>query len=112
MRRYTILPDESLRDQLQDVDIRNVISTVCARLNVSEILTKSRKLDIVEARHIVHYILTINNRLSLQQIANITVKNHATVLHSRNVIEDYMFFKNYSEKINEILLLIINKPNI
>ena len=55
-----------------------------------KITSKSRRRKYVEARAIYYKLLRKNTRSSLQYIANTLGKNHATVLHGINQLEDWI----------------------
>lgn len=66
-----------------------IIMEICKRLKVdpSDIVRKTRKKEICEARQIAFYIFSIYTRLSLKQIANIFGGfDHSTVIHARERI--------------------------
>jgi chromosomal replication initiation ATPase DnaA len=53
--------------------------------------TKSRVPDVVELRHFSRYFLCMNTEYILKRIGTLTnCKDHATVIHSRNSIEQHI----------------------
>jgi len=68
-----------------------VAQAVCFHLNLplGGLSEKTRKREIVYARHFIHYFLSLNNELTLVQIGMSTGKNHSTVLNSIRIISGY-----------------------
>ena len=52
-------------------------------------LLKSRKRHIVLSRHLLHYALRTKTTLTLEAIGKLTERDHATVVHGVQYIEDY-----------------------
>lgn len=55
-----------------------------------DMLKHSRASKYVIPRHIYHTILTIKSKMSLSTIAKLTGFNHATVIHSRKKVFEYL----------------------
>ena len=81
-------------------DPEGLIEDICKRYGVSidEIRSKTRKREVVEMRHLIHWILY---RLKLcgaytdytvEKIGLRTLRHHATVLHSFNTINDWILY--------------------
>ena len=89
-RRLTRLPDESLRDGLVNADWGIIIQTVLtdAGITLDQASKKTRAFKIVMARHMIHYLLSIDPNRSFEAIAKVFMKDHATAIHSRNVMEE------------------------
>ncbi|MDO9255437.1 MAG: helix-turn-helix domain-containing protein [Bacteroidales bacterium] len=89
-RRLTRLPDESLREGLvmatQDQIVSETLSE--AGFTLDQVKNKTRANKIIMTRHIIHYLLSVNPDRSFESIRFLFMKDHATVVHSRNVIED------------------------
>ena len=52
-------------------------------------LLKSRKRHIVLSRHLLHYALRTKTTLTLEAIGKLTERDHATVVHGVQYIEDF-----------------------
>jgi hypothetical protein len=52
-------------------------------------LLNSRKRHIVLSRHLLHYALRTKTTLTLEAIGKLTERDHATVVHGVQYIEDY-----------------------
>ena len=52
-------------------------------------LLNSRKRHIVLSRHLLHYALRTKTTLTLEEIGKLTERDHATVVHGVQYIEDY-----------------------
>lgn len=91
-RRLTKLPDESLRFGLLLAPAKTIMSVIVADSGITseEIWSKSRKLNVVITRQLLMYMLTVNIKIPFEQIASIFGKNHATVIHARNTIENWI----------------------
>ena len=79
--------------------IKDMINIICADYNVTpeQIQSSARKREIAEARQVICWMIrnkAIPNRLTFQAIGNlIGGKNHATVLHSCNAVDDRVRFE-------------------
>ena len=88
---------------VSELSIGRVQSSVCEYFNITteELVSKSRKRQIVQARQIAMYLCrTLLPNCSLSTIgAQTGGKDHATVLHSCNIVSDMMatdrLFKKY-----------------
>lgn len=91
-RRITKLPDESLRKGLSEASEKTIVDVVLEKsgFTLEEISSKTRKQDIVIARHLIAYFGTVNMYRSTIQIGILCKKNHATVLNSRKAIENWI----------------------
>ena len=54
--------------------------------------SKSRKTDVVLGRQMAMYLVRKHTNMSLSRIGSFFNKDHATVLHSVKVIDNYMFY--------------------
>jgi chromosomal replication initiator protein len=73
--------------------VNKIQETVCRYFNLDEalVMSKSRKREIVQARQITSYIAKKYTNESLSHIGKIVGgKDHATVLHSINLVKDQM----------------------
>lgn len=94
-----------------DLTIDKVQSAVCEYFNISrdDMLSKSRKRQIVQARQIAMYLSrNLLSNCSLATIgAEIGGKDHATVLHSCTIVSDLMstdrVFKKYVTDLEQML---------
>lgn len=89
-RRLTRLPDESLREGLVKATQDQIVLEALAEsgLTFDQVKVKTRVNKIIMTRHIIHYLLSVNPDRSFQSIRFLFNKDHATVLHGRDVIED------------------------
>lgn len=73
---------------------KDIVSTVCERLNVPEkvITARTRQREAVRARNIVMYLIKKYTDSSLSQIGAVVHRDHATVAYSLNAIEDLMSY--------------------
>lgn len=81
-------------------DIRNVKSLLRSMkhnvaqiygIRVEDIDKRGRKKELVEIRQCLHYCLYFGTRLSLSNIGyEVGKKDHATVLHSKNTVENHL----------------------
>jgi len=69
-------------NKLTTSEIQQIVSNV-TKISVSDIISKSRKAEIVQARHLSMYFSRFNTNQNLLTIANQHGKdNHATVIHA------------------------------
>ncbi len=92
------------------ITVDSIKNSVCEYFGLStdDIATKSRKLEVVQARQIAMYLSKQLTKDSLTSIGKkIGNRNHATVLHSCSKVEDLMdtdkFYKKNIEAIKESL---------
>ena len=98
-------------EEKSDVNMEKVQSSVCEYFNISreELVSKSRKRQIVQARQIAMYLCrNLISNCSLAAIgAEIGGKDHATVLHSCMTVSDLMatdkVFRKYVTDIENML---------
>lgn len=88
------------------VTIDDIITQVCKHYNVedSELHSKSRKREVVQARQVAMFLTKQFTDLSASKIgAFIGKKDHATVLHSiKTIKEQYDVDKTFQEEIEDI----------
>ena len=73
-------------NKLTTSEIQQIVSNV-TKISVSDIISKSRKAEIVQARHLSMYFSRFNTNQNLLTIANQHGKdNHATVIHACSAI--------------------------
>lgn len=90
--------------------VEHIRDTVCDyyNLTVEDISTRSRKLEVVQARQIAMYFSKMLTKNSLSSIGmHIGKRNHATVLHACKKVEDLIetdkYFRKDVEEIEERL---------
>ena len=73
---------------------KDIVSTVCERLNVPEkvITARTRQREAVRARNIVMYLIKKYTDSSLAQIGACVHRDHATVAHSLTLMEELMSY--------------------
>lgn len=106
------ITEKIVGEEKTDVNIDKVQKTVCDYFNITreDILSKSRKRQIVQARQIAMYLSrNLLSNCSLSTIgAEIGGKDHATVLHACNTVSDLMstdkVFKKYVCDIEQMLV--------
>lgn len=91
--------------------VRRIANIVCKKYDIStsELVTKTRKINIVEPRQITQYFATKYTNETLSKIGNF--KNakfsHATVLHSKKKVLDICEFdKSFKRLIDDLDVLI------
>jgi chromosomal replication initiator protein len=105
------ITDKIVGEQQNDVTIDKVQRVVCDYFNITrdDLLSKTRKRQIVQARQIAMYLSRNLINCSLSTIgAEIGGKDHATVLHACTTVGDLMStdktFKQYVNDIEKILV--------
>ena len=105
------ITDKIVGEQQNDVTIDKVQRVVCDYFNITrdDLLSKTRKRQIVQARQIAMYMSRSLINCSLSTIgAEIGGKDHATVLHACTTVNDLMStdktFKQYITDIEKILV--------
>ena len=110
-KEITQIPRESGHEEHNELTIDKVQRVVCDYFNVTreDLLSKTRKRNIVQARQIAMYMSRNLINVSLSTIgAEIGGKDHATVLHACSTVSDLMStdktFKQYVNDIEKILV--------
>ena len=106
------ITEKIVGEEQNDVTIDKVQRVVCDYFNISkdDLLSKTRKRQIVQARQIAMYMSrNLINNCSLSTIgAEIGGKDHATVLHACTTVSDLMStdktFKQYVTDIEKLLV--------
>ena len=93
-------------------EITPYIDFICTEKNIAilDLLSKSRKRELVECRYWVFYFYTKTCRdnniapLTLEMIGNSLKKDHATVLHGFKTVDNYLEYndKVFKETVDEI----------
>ena len=100
-----------------EVSMETIISTVCEYFNISreQMLSRSRVRQIVQARQIAMYeCRNLISNCSLSTIgAELGGKDHATVLHACNTVQDLMstdkLFRQWVEDIEGMIVVPVEK---
>ncbi len=92
----------------KEISIDYIQKTVCDyfKIPIEDIQSRSRKRDVVQARHLAMYFAKMHTKASLKSIGDqIGNRDHATVLHAcktvTNLSETDKVFKGYIEEINK-----------
>jgi len=96
-------------DSKKKPDLQRILNVVCDTLDVdsSKLKSKSRKSDLVKARHCFFYLASISSKhYTLSKIGSFLNKDHATVLHGKRKISKFM------DVYEEDLILIIKMKKI
>lgn len=82
----------------------DIIKTVCNFFNVSisDIIGKSRMKNVVLPRQISIYLMRNLTRLSLKEIGKLFMKDHTTIIHSIEKVQDLKKDKKMKELIERI----------
>ncbi|MGA2669755.1 MAG: chromosomal replication initiator protein DnaA [Ignavibacteria bacterium] len=109
--RRTVVKFGVLKNRKQNLDISTIIAVVSKYFDIDESLLrlKSKRQEIVTARHTAMYLSKELTTCSLQTIgAHFGGRNHATVIHACKCIEDNITkdtsFAEKLEQLKEILL--------
>ena len=106
------ITEKIVSNPVRELNISRVQSSVCDyfKITTEDLISKSRKRQIVQARQIAMYLCrTLLPNCSLSTIgAQTGGKDHATVLHSCNIVSDMMstdrVFKKYVTDLESMLL--------
>ena len=100
------ITDKIVGEQKNEITIDKVQKTVCDYFNISreDLLSKSRKRQIVQARQIAMYMSRNFINCSLATIGAATGgKDHATVLHACTTVSDLMAFdRTFRQYVSDI----------
>ena len=86
--------------------IESLIKRVCESYEISEteIMLKRNLAYIVRPRQVVMYILRKEYNMTFERIATMFNKNHATIIHSVNSIENMMSYdKEFKNKVKYLI---------
>ena len=89
--------------RFRHIDLIKLI--VCTEFDISPdvVFLKTRKREIVQARQFIQHFTKKYTNYSLSQIGSITGgKDHATVLHSYNTVENLRMYQEFDEIYNKI----------
>ncbi|MBQ6244420.1 MAG: chromosomal replication initiator protein DnaA [Bacteroidales bacterium] len=116
MELASSITETLIGEEKSDVDIAKVQRSVCEYFNISreELVSKSRKRQIVQARQIAMYLSrSLISNCSLATIGQeIGGKDHATVLHACTTVSDLMatdkVFRKYVSDIESMIVPVSN----
>ena len=101
-----------LRVRTKNSKVILIIETVANhyRLSYSELIQRTRKREIVEARQVAAHLLKSNTNLSLQAIGKLLGdRNHATIVHSIKEVNNLLETnKEFRIKFQQIKIASIN----
>tara|TARA_R110002167_G_scaffold10203_2_gene46985 strand:+ start:220 stop:540 length:321 start_codon:yes stop_codon:yes gene_type:complete len=106
MRNYWTFPSTTRTVEDMEKKIFNLTDRVCESYNISnrELMLKTNLAYIVRPRQVLMYILRKEYKMTFERIATRFKKNHATVIHSVNSIENMMSYdKEFKNKINNLI---------
>jgi chromosomal replication initiation ATPase DnaA len=88
---YRSFPGIAIKeDNKKNITHRIVEATVEATgVAYHYIASRSRERDHVEARHIIHYLMSRHTKFPLASIGAITGRDHATVINSKKKVEEW-----------------------
>ena len=97
----------TVRTQIDlETRIDSLIKRVCESYEISEkeIMLKRNLAYIVRPRQVVMYILRKEYNMTFERIATMFNKNHATIIHSVNSIENMMSYdKEFKNKVKYLI---------
>jgi len=72
------------------------ICSLVGNVSIEQIRSSTRVKDVVHIRQIYCYLMLSNTRMSLSEIGKTVGRNHATVIHMRNLIKQEIksYYKN------------------
>ena len=85
--------------------LENILDEVCKYLsiNVSDVKSDSRRLDIKTARFYYCYIARTIYNIELKHIGLVINRKHATVIHANNTVKKWMCYdKKVKKQLEEI----------
>lgn len=98
---YIAIPGLKLGKNLNNQQIVDcVMDTVCTYLQVPKklVVSKTRRRDVVKAKHLCRYYLTQRTNMTLRDIGLIWEgADHSTIVHSRNYVKQQIEAKHPNE---------------
>ena len=84
--------NESVPEDQETVTPEAIIKSVCAyyKITKSDLLGKNKKQEVVRARQICAYLMCDMLSLPLINVGKLLARDHATVIHSRNKVAEYV----------------------
>ena len=105
------ISNQIVGEEETEISIEKVQNTVCGYFNITkeDILSKSRKRNIVQARQIAMYLSRNMLKCSLSTIgAELGGKDHATVMHACSTVSDMMSTdRNFKKFVTDIERLLV-----
>ena len=97
---YWLAPLVHLNEIPREEKEKSLIAKVCKTygIKVDDLKIKTRKRHIVEARHVLCYLLRKCCDYTFQEIADIFNKDHSTVIYGVNMVSNYMEVDKSMEK--------------
>lgn len=98
---YMAVPGLKLdKSMTKEKTVECIIDTVCIYCGVSKKLvlgTKSRRKELVRARHLCRWYLLKNTKMTLKEVGEIWGADHTTIIHSRNHVKEQIEAKHDNE---------------
>ena len=90
----------------------NVKKAVCVYYNIkgSNIFKNNRKRDIVNGRHVFHYLSHVVFGIPSGVVGNFSERDHATVLHSSGKVKGWLDVDRQVQKEVKDILEMYNEP--
>ncbi len=84
--------NESVPEEQETVTPEAIIKSVCSYYKVTktELLGKNKKQEVVRARQICAYLMCEMLSLPLVNVGKLLARDHATIIHSRNKITEFI----------------------
>ena len=97
---------------LRDKKIEFIKEIVCAYLkhSLEDYQRKTRKREIIKLKYLTIYLILKRVPISLNELGAMFGYDHATVIHAKKQINNYLFFdKDLQKEVDQILALIDHK---
>lgn len=84
--------NESVPEEQETVTPDDIINAVCSyyKITKADLLGKNKKQEVARARQICTYLMCDMLSLPLVNVGKLLQRDHATVIHSRNKITEYL----------------------
>jgi chromosomal replication initiator protein len=103
-KKYKFNSEEEWIDYQKSVPVKNktdlfeyLLSEVCMQSDISrqDLTSKSRKREVLYARHILAYIMHRTGVFSLKEIGfNLGGRSHSTIINANDMVEDLLSVKD------------------
>ena len=92
LRLAKLALSEAVPEEQETVTPEAVIKSVCSyyKISKSDLLGKNKKQEIVRARQICAYLMCEMLSLPLVNVGKLLARDHATIIHSRDKIADFI----------------------
>ena len=92
LRLARLALSESVPEEQETVTPEAVIKSVCSyyKISKSDLLGKNKKQELVRARQICAYLMCDMLSLPLINVGKLLARDHATIIHSRDRIADFI----------------------